>query len=94
MVDMKKKYDDLVEKAQLIRSVGNKLADLVANNESSIDWYREYLAKKVEENPDFDCSYTNEQIDQLADEIALIQDIEDMFWKKHTRNLSADYLPF
>ena len=37
MVDMKGKYEDLVEKAQLIRSVGLKLNSLIEANISSID---------------------------------------------------------
>ena len=83
MVDMKGKYEDLVEKAQLIRSVGLKLSSMIEGNISSIDWYKDYLAKKVEENPDFDCQYTQEQIEELEKENAMIREVEKMFWNKY-----------
>jgi hypothetical protein len=94
MVDMKKKYEDLVEKAQLIRAVGLKLNSLIEGNISSIDWYREYLAKKVEENPDFDCQYTQEQIEELEKENHMLQEIDTIFWEKQMNDFSRSVLPF
>ena len=78
-----KKYDALVEKAQLVRNVGKKITDIISGNESSIDWYRSYMAKNVAENPDWDFSYTNAQIEELEKENEIVREIERFFWNKY-----------
>jgi electron transfer flavoprotein alpha/beta subunit len=78
-----KKYDELVEKAQLVRNVGKKITDIISGNESSIDWYRSYMAEKVAENPDWDCSYYNEQIAELEKENVMVREVEKIFWDKY-----------
>lgn len=82
-MDAMKKYDDLMEKAQLVRNVGKKITDIIDSNNSSIDWYRSYMADKIAANPDLDCSYYNEQIDELEKENAIIREVEKMFWSKY-----------
>ena len=82
-MDAMKKYDDLVEKAQLVRNVGKKITDIIDSNNSSIDWYRSYMADRIAANPDWDCSYYNEQIDELEKENAIIREVEKMFWNKY-----------
>lgn len=78
-----KKYDELVEKAQLVRNVGKKITDIISGNESGIDWYRSYMAEKVAENPDWDCSYYNELIAELEKENTMVREVEKIFWNKY-----------
>lgn len=82
-MDTMKKYDDLAEKAQIIRNVGKKIVDIIDGNQSSIDWYRSYMAEKVAENPEWDCSYYNEQIEELEKENVMVREVEKLFWAKY-----------
>lgn len=83
MDEMTKKYDGLLEKAQTIRSVGQKLADLIKQNQASIEWYEKYIADKLAENPDYDGSYHQQSISELEKENNMLRDVEAMFWKKY-----------
>lgn len=82
-MSISEKYDNLVEKAQLIKSVGQKINDLIEANDRSIEWYQSYIAQHLEENPDWDASYSRGQIEELEKENKLIREVEDAFWKKH-----------
>ena len=82
-MDTMMKYDELVEKAQLVRNVGKKIEDIIGGNNASIDWYRSYMADKIAANPDYDCSYYNEQIEQLEKENKMVREVEKMFWNKY-----------
>ena len=82
-MNIKEKYDNLVEKAQLIKSVGQKINELIEANDHSIEWYQDYIAKNLEENPDWDASYSRDQIEELEKENKLIREVEEAFWKKH-----------
>lgn len=82
-MSINEKYDNLVEKAQLIKSVGQKIGDLIEANNRSIEWYQEYIAKHLEEDPDWDASYSQSQILELENENDLIREVEEDFWKKH-----------
>jgi hypothetical protein len=77
------KYDELVEKADIVRNVGKKIIEIVRGNESSINWYRTYMAEKIEENPDYDCGYYTEQIAELEKENQLVLEVEKMFWDRY-----------
>lgn len=82
-MSINEKYDNLVEKAQLIKSVGQKINDLIEANDRSIEWYQEYITQHLEENPDWDASYSRGQIEELEKENNLIREVEEAFWKKH-----------
>lgn len=77
------KYDNLVEKAQLIKAVGSKINDLIDANNRSIEWYKTYIEEHLAENPDWDASYSQGQIEELEKENAMIREVEEAFWKKH-----------
>lgn len=82
-MNINEKYDNLVEKAMLIKSVGDKINDLIQANDRSIEWYQDYIAKHLEENPDWDDTYSRGQIEELEKENKLIREVEETFWKKH-----------
>lgn len=82
-MSINEKYDNLVEKAQLIKSVGQKIGDLIEANDRSIEWYQNYIAQHLEEDPDWDASYSQSQILELENENDLIREVEEDFWKKH-----------
>lgn len=69
-------YARYERRAVAVKEVGEKLVDLIADNVKSIERYKEYIAKAEEGK---DNSYYQRQIEELAEENALLLDLEQYY---------------
>lgn len=83
MEEKNKKYDELLEKAQLIKSVGQKFNGLIEDNNYSIDYYNKEIERKLSSNQEADISWMRYNIEILEKENKLIAEVETNFWKTH-----------
>lgn len=79
MEEIKKKYAELEEKAEVISSVGKKLCDLVEQNLSGIRFYEGEIAKAAEIGQDN--KFYVSMIVKLEKENELLREIESRFWE-------------
>lgn len=82
MDEIKKKYAELEEKAEVISSVGNKLCDCVEQNMRSISYYEGEIAKSREQGAEDNSFYVG-MIAKLTKENEILQQIEKQFWASH-----------
>lgn len=78
-----KKYEDLEEKAKIIRGVGEKILGLIGTNVQSIKWYENRIEEILTLNSEADVNYLREMISQLYKENELIAELEKSFWAKY-----------
>ena len=69
-------YARYERRAVAVKEVGEKLVDLIADNVKSIERYKEYIAKAEEGK---DTGYYERQIEELAEENALLLAIEQYY---------------
>lgn len=69
-------YERYERRAAAVKEVGSKLVELIKSNISAIERYKKYIADAGE---DKDTSYYQKQIEELAEENALLLDIEQYY---------------